>query len=175
MDNTTTPNIKALERGPWASRGLAQTALAPVRAHLQDWADWPIARQAAWVQHIVLCVGREILPHALRAYGLDQEADRCAQAQTLADIEAAAGALASQSPDLGNIHHYDVATAVAWAAHWAQRDALLRAVWHAAMAANSAVWAVRTAPNGSAADGHALLVQACQIWARDPASFTPTA
>ncbi|MEK9735751.1 MAG: hypothetical protein VW239_00345, partial [Candidatus Nanopelagicales bacterium] len=58
-------------------------ALVPLGEALIDLPDWSEERRSAWAKAITLRAAREILPIALRAVGLEENARACEEAETL--------------------------------------------------------------------------------------------
>lgn len=100
-------------------------ALLPWLDALAPWADWSDEQRVRWARIVAMRTVREVLPIALRAIGLDEHADRCAQAEDLAANAAYAARAAANAAYAANVAEAaEAANAAARAARAAaDRDA----------------------------------------------------
>jgi hypothetical protein len=139
------PDLRALNDAGWSSDVVRTEHLAPVVVALWDWPDWSEERRVAFSTKLAELTIRRVLPLALRAVGLEDEAARCEAEGSAAVARAAAGAAE--------------AAEAAWAARAAARAAA-GAAWAAGAA--EAAWAARAAARAAAGD--AVLIEACRCW-----------
>jgi hypothetical protein len=180
------PDLRPLNDARWPDDATRTEHMLPVVLALWDWAEWKPARRKAWAKRVAERTIREVLPIALRAAGLDAEAERCeregtreaanaahANAANAAHANAAhanaahanAAAYAANAAH-ANAAHANAAAYAAYAFAAAYANAYANAVAYAAAAANAAAYAYAAA----ARVGGEPLIVACRIWASEAAA-----
>jgi hypothetical protein len=144
-------DLRSLNDGPWESDQQRTTHLTPVILAYWDWESWTLKRQQVCAQQLALLTIQRVLPLALRAAGLTDEALLCEQAADLASARSAARSAESATWSALNAHSAALSALNALNAESAES-----AAWSARIA-ESAAWSARI-PRA------AVLVLACTLW-----------
>jgi len=70
-------DLRALNDAPWSSDAVRTKHILRVATALWDWPTWTDERKQKWAKTVAERTIREILPIAFRAFGMNEEADRC--------------------------------------------------------------------------------------------------
>ena len=84
------PDIRSLNDAAWPNDYERTVNMTRLMEAVWTWSEWPLKRQISFVTAVALRTIREVLPIALEAVGMPENAQQCRDAVTLAPAAVAA-------------------------------------------------------------------------------------